>query len=700
MGFLTRKSRHKKSTRRKRVEPRLEGSAKPVAERRRRRRSRPPLVFSLLSWLMTVCLWGAIALAGVTAYVFVTLDQKGLFTIPGREPGMMILAADGTVVAERGAFFGDEARLSELPSYVPNAVIAIEDRRFRDHFGIDPIGLARAMYANYRAGRVVQGGSTLTQQLAKNLFLKPEKTLERKFYEAVLALWLESKYSKDEILQLYLNRVYFGAGAIGIEKAAKKYFGKSARELSLGEAATLAGLLRAPSKYNPRVHPERAAERARLTLAAMVETGMISEQEAAQAHSTTSTVKPADYIPATQYIVDWVAEQLPDLIGRFDESVVVETTLDRKLQALAEKVVRQRLAQLGKKRKVSEGAMVVMSPTGAVKAMVGGKSYKKSQFNRAVKAKRQPGSAFKPFVYLTAIEQGLTPETIEIDEPVKIGKWRPANYSKKYRGPVTLRTALALSLNSVAAKLASSAGPENVVTVAHRMGINSELKPNASIALGTSEVTLLELTAAYAPFANGGRAVLPYIVTRISSRTGKVLYERRGSGLGAVVSQYDIGAMNDMLRTVVRSGTGRRARLGGHDIAGKTGTSQDYRDAWFIGYSSYLVAGVWVGNDDNSPTGRVTGGNIPAMIWRDVMSQAHRGLKVASLPNGQYRAQDDLAFGNGGFLSALEQIFGGGQRGDSDAFADDGERRAFRRQNLQEARERNRRRMERLQQSK
>jgi penicillin-binding protein 1A len=614
--------------------------------------------------------WGAILLGAATVYVFLTLDSQGLFRIPERKPGIMVVAADGQVIAERGSFFGDEARLSELPRFVPQAVIAIEDRRFYHHFGIDPIGLARAVITNLRAGRVVQGGSTLTQQLAKNLFLKPERTLRRKLQEAVLAIWLESRFTKDEILQLYLNRVYFGAGAWGIEKAAQKYFGKSARDLNLGEAAILAGLLKAPARYNPLRHPERARRRAREVIRAMVEEGYISSEEARRALSRVRPVRAAGYVPATQYIVDWILEQLPDLIGEFDRSIVVETTLDHALQQRAERVLRRTLRKEGSRRRVSQGAIVVLDPKGAVRAMVGGVSYRRSQFNRAVHAQRQPGSAFKPFVYLTAVEQGYTPDSVELDAPFRIGDYQPENYGKKYYGRVTLRTALAKSLNTVAVKLCVAVGPENVVATAHRLGISSPLNPVPALALGVSEVNLLELTAAYAPFANGGKAVVPYIVTRITSRDGKVLYERRGSGLGQVIGERELGMMNDMMRAVVETGTGRAARIPGREIGGKTGTSQDYRDAWFIGYAPQLIMGVWLGNDDNSPTRRVTGGSLPARIWKAVMEPALRKLPPEPLP-GTYDNEEwseplpweqQRVARQGGIIDFLTGLFGGGRQ--------------------------------------
>lgn len=608
---------------------RKEPSPVPEGEPKRRRTS---ILGYLLRFAFTLALLGGLGLAAVFGYVWFTLDQQGLLKIPEQEPGILILASDGSTLAEQGSFNGDDVRISDLPDYVPNAFLAIEDRRFRSHYGVDPIGILRAMYTNYRTGHLVQGGSTLTQQLAKNLFLTPDRTLERKLQEVVLAVWLETKYTKDEILQLYLNRVYFGAGAIGIEKAARAYYQKSAADLTLAEAATLAGVVKAPSAANPISNPQAAAERAKLVIQAMVEAGFITEADAAQSADQPAEVKSQAYLSARNFVVDWVKEQLPEFVKDYDQSLVVETTIDPTLQVQSELVLSKTLSTEGEKLHASEGAFVMMDGSGAVLAMVGGKSYKKSQFNRATKAKRQPGSAFKPFVYLAALEHGFTPETVEVDEPVRIGNWQPENYRKKYLGPVSLETALALSLNTVAAKLVVEVGPDAVAAVAHRLGITSPLGKDASIALGTSEVTLLELTSAFVPFSNGGYPVTPYAVSRIRTRDGKVVYERNGSGFPKAITDHDLYNMNRMMRLVVTDGTGNRAEFPDFDIAGKTGTSQDYRDAWFIGYTSELIAGVWVGNDDNSPTKKVTGGLLPAEIWRGVMEPAHRGLTPRPLP--------------------------------------------------------------------
>jgi penicillin-binding protein 1A len=632
----------RKAGRNQRSEPRL-FAEKPrrVAEAQGRSRRRRSFAGIILRFLFKAAVLGVIVLGLGFAYIWQSLNQKGLLQIPEQEPGIMVLAADGTKLSEQGAFYGDQVRISDLPDYVPNAIIAIEDRRFRQHYGIDPIGLARAMTQNIMAGHFIQGGSTLTQQLAKNMFLSPEKSASRKMQEAVLAVWLEKKFSKDEILQLYLNRVTFAGSTAGIEKAAQSYFNKSATELTLNEAATLAATLKAPTTYNPLTHPEESAARTALVLNAMVDANFISREEADQAIKAPATVVASDYLPATQYVVDWVRQQLPDLVKNYDQSIVVETTIDPILQDLAEKSLRRHLLAEGKKLNASEGAMVLLDTTGAVKAMVGGKSYKKSQFNRVTKALRQPGSAFKPFVYLAALENGYSPDSVEVDEPVRIGTWEPENYKHKYLGQVTLRTALALSLNTVAAKLANAIGPDAVITVAHRLGIVSHLGNDASIALGTSEVTLLELTSAFTPFANGGYTVTPYTVQRITTRDGRVLYERQGDGFGQTISAQDLGAMNQMMQAVVTEGTAKKAQIPGFEIAGKTGTSQDYRDAWFIGYSTYYVGGVWVGNDDNSPTKNVTGGSIPAMIWRDVMDVAHANLQPQPLPGDMSPAGQD-----------------------------------------------------------
>jgi penicillin-binding protein 1A len=518
---------------------------------------------------------------------------------------------------------------------LPKAFIAIEDRRFYSHYGIDPWGILRAAVTNLLHHGVSQGGSTLTQQLAKNLFLTQERTIGRKLQEAELAIWLERKYSKNEILELYLNRVYFGDGAYGVEAAAQRYFGKSAKNLTLAEAAMLAGLVKSPSRLAPNRNPQGAAKRAKTVLGAMAEAKFITEAQAqaAGAHPA-ATVKPAG-AGTINYIADWIGEVLDDLVGQIDQDIVVETSIDPRLQKLAESAVIDELAAKSVKFNVSQGALVAMTPDGAIRAMVGGRNYGESQYNRAVTAKRQPGSAFKPFVYLTALEAGLTPDTVRQDAPINIKGWKPENFEHEYLGPVTLTQALSLSLNTVAVRLVQEVGAANVVRTAHRLGISSKLEPNASIALGTSEVSLTELVGAYVPFANGGQGITPHVVLKIRTTGGKLLYARQPDQLGQVIDPRNVAMMNTMMEETLLSGTARRGEIPGWTAAGKTGTSQDFRDAWFIGYTPYLITGVWLGNDDNSPTRKATGGGLPVEVWTRFMRAAHQGVPVAALPTWQ-----------------------------------------------------------------
>jgi len=602
----------------------------------RRGRARGGLSIGRLAYWAVVCgLWGVIALVGVVVWAGAHLPPIQSLEIPKRPPTIEIVGLDGSMLAQRGEMAGANIALKDLPPFLPKAFIAIEDRRFYSHFGIDPLGIARAAVANIMHRGVSQGGSTLTQQLAKNLFLTQERTFARKLQEAELALWLERKHSKNEILELYLNRVYFGSGAYGVEAAAQRYFGKSARRITLGEAAMLAGLVKSPSRLAPNRNPEGAAKRAQTVLTAMADAKFITEAQAkAQIDHPTVTVKPAG-AGTLNYVADWIGEVLDDLVGQIDQSIVVETTIDPKLQSTAEAAVIDELAAKSIKYNVSQGALVAMTPDGAVRAMVGGRNYADSQYNRAVTARRQPGSAFKPFVYLTAIEQGLTPDTVRQDAPLDLKGWKPENYSREYFGPVTLTQALAMSLNTVAVRVGLEVGPKNVVRTAHRLGIASKLDPNPSIALGTSEVSMLELVGAYAPFANGGVGVSPHVVSRIKTLEGKLLYMRPADELGQVIEPRNVAMMNQMMEQTLISGTAHKAELPGWVAAGKTGTSQDFRDAWFIGYTAHLVTGVWLGNDDNSPTRKATGGGLPVEVWTRFMRAAHQGVAVAALPNAQ-----------------------------------------------------------------
>jgi penicillin-binding protein 1A len=589
----------------------------------------------LFYWGAVLGLWAAIAVAGVIIWVGAHLPAIQALEIPKRPPTIQITGFDGSVLATRGEMSGANVALKDLPPYLPRAFIAIEDRRFYSHYGVDPIGIARAAVANILHRGVSQGGSTLTQQLAKNLFLTQERTLQRKLQEVELALWLERKHSKSEILELYLNRVYFGSGAYGVEAAAQRYFGKSAKNVTVAEAAMLAGLVKSPTRLAPNRNPEGAEKRAQTVLSAMADAKFITEAQAQASIGHPSYHVKAAGAGTVNYVADWIGEVLDDLIGPVEQNIVVETSIDPKLQAVAEASVIDELAAKSVKFNVSQGALVAMTPDGAVRAMVGGRNYAESQYNRAVTAKRQPGSAFKPFVYLTAIEAGLTPETIRQDAPLDVKGWKPENYSHEYFGAVTLTQALAMSLNTVAVRLGLEVGPRNVVRTAHRLGIASKLETNASIALGTSEVSLTELVGAYAPFANGGQGVTPHVVTKIRTSEGKALYARLPDQLGQVIEPRNVAMMNAMMQETLLSGTARKAEIPGWMAAGKTGTSQDFRDAWFVGYTANLVTGVWLGNDDNSPTKKATGGGLPVEVWTRFMRAAHQGVPVAALPNSQ-----------------------------------------------------------------
>jgi penicillin-binding protein 1A len=585
-----------------------------------------------------VAYWGAVA--GVWVFLSVVaiigwyaahLPPIQSLEVPKRPPSVQILASDGRLLATRGEMGGAAVPLKDLPPYLPKAFLAIEDRRFYSHFGVDPIGIARAVVANFMNRGVAQGGSTLTQQLAKNLFLTQERSMERKVQELVLALWLEHRYSKDQILELYLNRVYFGAGAYGVEAAMQRYYGKPARLATLAEAAVLAGLVKAPSRLAPTRNPDGAEARARVVIAAMKDAGFIDDRMAEIA-----LTRPAETIRglasgSVGYAADWVMDELDDIVGGVETDLVVHTTLDPVLQTSAERVLTDELQQKGTAFGVTQGALVAMSPDGAVRALVGGRDYAQSQYNRAVSAKRQPGSAFKPFVYLAALEAGLSPETIREDRPVEVRGWRPENYSREFFGPVSLTRALALSLNTVAVRLTMEVGPRAVANAARRLGVDSKLDAVASIGLGTSEVSLLELTGAYAAFANGGLRAAPRVIERVRTSDGRVLYRRPSPGSGRVIDAGIVTAMNAMMQETLLTGTARKAELPGWPAAGKTGTSQDFRDALFVGYTAHLVTGVWLGNDDNSPTKKATGGGLPVEIWSRFMRQAHAGVPVAGL---------------------------------------------------------------------
>jgi len=637
-------------------------SRRPAAKRTRRRSWLKPLAI----WSLVLAIWLGVIASGVVVYYAHDLPEIDQVAEASRKPSVTLLAANGSRLATYGELYGDQIALSDLPNTLPRAVLAVEDRRFYYHPGLDPLGLARAMVANVQAGHVVQGGSTITQQLAKNLFLTPKQTIKRKVQEAILAVWLEWNFNKDEIFSLYLNRVYLGAGTYGVDAAAQRYFDKPARAVNLYESAMLAGLLKAPSRYNPVADRQAAHTRATIVLEDMVEAGYVTEAEAARAARQRSTGTPAGGWHG-RYFADWVLGEVRDYVGYHDRDLRVHTTLDPQVQRIADTQLRRALTHAGQPRDAGQAALVTMTPDGAVRALVGGRDYGRSQFNRATQAKRQPGSAFKPFVYLAAMRGSRTgPDTKVVDEPVSVDGWSPGNYGGRYYGEVTVREAFARSLNSVAVKLLRRAGARGVARTAERLGIASQLTASPSLALGTSEVTLLELTGAYAAFANDGRGVFPYGIERIVDSEGRVLYQRSGQGPGRVVSKGNLHRITDLLRANVAWGTGKAAQLD-RPAAGKTGTSQGFRDAWFVGFTAELVTGVWTGNDDGSPMDRVTGGSIPATIWRETMARALDGVPAKPLPGLQVQVADQREADGEGLIGRIIRSLGGGAPGEAES---------------------------------
>ncbi len=582
--------------------------------------------------------WSGWAAGGVVAliigfFVFVTWDMPSTDDLWEARGGQSITFLDrnGNVILREGAQNAPPVDLASLPPYVAQAFIAIEDRRFYDHFGIDFGGMMRAGAENLRAGRVVQGGSTITQQLAKNLFLTNERSWRRKAQEVAMAVWLESRFSKDEILALYLSRVYFGAGAYGVEAAAERYFDRPARELTLLQSAMLAGLVKAPSRLNPaRQDIAAARDRASVVLNEMVTMGYISAAErdaALQDELIISRRNPAGILG---YYRDWIDPLLNQVIGQQQDDFIVETTIDIAAQRAASESIETVLDEQGEARRVGQAAALVLDDQGGVRAMVGGRDYDVSQFNRATQARRQPGSSFKFFIYLAAMENGLTPWSIREDAPITIyiegqEPWSPGNYTHEYHGPVSLNAAFANSFNMVAIRVANEVGGDKVIDVARRLGVRSPLHNYHSLALGAQEITLLEMAQAYGAMASGGYAVEAHGVARIRrANANETMWSWRPPRRERVIEEQPLRYMNMMMARVVQAGTGTRARLSTHEIGGKTGTGNDYRDAWFIAYTPGLVGGVWVGNDNFTETARVTGGTLPADIWARFMPVALR----------------------------------------------------------------------------
>ena len=575
-----------------------------------------------LKWLLTLGIWGVVIIGIITAYFAYDLPNTDKALEVSRRPLVTFVARDGSKIYETGNLKGAPVKINDLPKYVSQAVIATEDRRFYSHHGIDIIGVIRAFARNIEAGKIVQGGSTISQQVAKNLFLTPDRTFKRKYQELLLAFWLEQKFTKDQILSIYLNRVYLGSGTYGIDSASRKYFGIPARKLSVFQAAIIAGLLKAPSRLNPNTNLKAAILRGKVVISNMVVAGYLTKTQAKKALSGKIYQGRRSYSKGVgRYFIDWIYEQLKGFIGPQRKDIIVKTTLDLSLQGRIENFVDNYLKKNSKKYNVRQCAIIVMSPYGEILAMVGGRNYQKSQFNRSTQARRQPGSAFKPIVYLTAIESGLTPDSKFVDSPVLIKGWAPQNYDRKFYGEMSLKEALARSINTIAVKLSEHVGRGKVIKTARRLGIMAPLIPSPSLALGTFGVSLIELTGAYAVLANGGNGIWPFGLMEINYSSGGKLYRRHGDGTGQIIEPRHVSQMNSMMGEVIRSGTGRKARLGVLAY-GKTGTSQGFRDGWFIGYTKDVVAGVWIGNDNESPMNKVTGGTLPAAIWKKIMSEA------------------------------------------------------------------------------
>ena len=572
--------------------------------------------------------FGAVAIAVGVAYQSLP-SYSELKSSPN---GQMIRvhAADGTVIVSIGPSYGEWLSIDQLPAPMKSAMVAVEDKRFRSHFGVDPIGIARSFQARYERGRFTQGGSTITQQLARNVFLTNDKTWSRKIREIILALALERKFSKDQVLELYLNRVYFGGGAYGVDAAARKFFGHPGNDLSLGEAAIIAGLVKAPSNYSPSADASAAVGRARVVLGVMAKQGIVTPAAAAAADPAKVALAPEPKQNSVRYFTDWALPQLDMMIDEGSEPIDVWTTLDLTMQRAADEAIRANTP--GK----AQGALVSLDRDGAVRAMVGGKDYVGSIYNRATQAVRQPGSAFKLFVYLTAIEAGHTPGDLVVDEPVNINGWQPRNSSRRFSGEISLRTAFAYSVNTIAAKLGAEVGTSAIADMARRFGITTPINTQPSMVLGTSDVRLIDMTRAFASVGGNGMAVAPYGILKVTTGKGTVLYQHQTDTSQVLVAPAVAAQMIDLLQTAVNTGTARAAQIG-RPVAGKTGTTSSNKDGWFLGFSSGITTGVWMGRDDADPIPGLQGGRAPAQAFAQYMKVA-----VAKRPIEQFQTEVTL----------------------------------------------------------
>lgn len=605
-----------------------------VRKKRKNNKHKSSKIWKLCQWAFYLGFIIFLLLAGYVGYCYLTMPNIQKAVSRTREPSTLIMAQNGNDIAKFGHVYAKVITPDNLPQNLTAAIISTEDHRFYQHFGVDVWGVSRAVATNIFHKRYAQGASTITQQVAKNIFLTPNKNVKRKVQELLLALWLEQKLSKNQIMALYLNRVYFGSGLYGAEAAANWYFNKSVYDLNMHEAAILAGLLKAPSRYNPLWQREKALARAKVVLQGMKNHGLISENQYQAALKQPISDGQKYRVTGGKHFAQYVYDEVNEILGERNDDIVVSTTLDQNLQETAERILQQKIAA-AQGQNVSEGAVIILDKSGAIKAMVGGVNYSQSQFNRAVQAKRQAGSAFKPFVYLTALQYGFTPNSVVHDAPIRIGQWQPENYNKKYAGDVTLTYALAHSLNAATVVLSKELYLQDIAKNAEKMGITTHISTTPSMVLGTNNVRVIDMAAAYTSLANGGYAVQPYAINEIATRDGRQIYVRQSAPQVKILEPSIVRNISIMLENVINQGTGRRAKLPIF-AAGKTGTTQNYRDAWFIGWTNQYIAAVWVGNDNEKPMHNVSGGNLPAEIWHDIMLTT-----IKNTPHG--RSYDNLS---------------------------------------------------------
>jgi penicillin-binding protein 1A len=608
-----------------------------LEERRAKKQAR-------LSWLLTIlagsCM-GLAVIAGYGTYRYFLGDMPKIISADqvwtaNRQPSMEIVDSLGQTIALRGPRYGRRVPIDTIPKHVLQAFLAVEDARFFDHGGVDFWAIARAVVENITAGQTVQGASTITQQLVKNVYLSPDQTFKRKLQEMILASQIDAKLSKKQILEVYLNRIYFGQNAYGIDAASWRFYSKRATQLTLGEAAMLAGLPKAPGRLALDLTAKPAKDRREVVLQRMVTSGFITQAlaNAATQEPVVITTPPEPIEGEMAYAIDMAQKEIGSLGKDVAPDRIIRMTVDATMQAQAVAAVQKMVGDgSGERAGITQAALVAMDRQGRILAIVGGRSYSESQYNRATMAKRQPGSSFKPFVYAAALEAGMTPNTVRVDRPVSYGGWRPKNFGGGYSGAMTLSSALTRSVNTIAVQLANEVGIDRLILMARRLGIDSPLPRNLSISLGAGEVTLYDMTRAYATLANDGVRVDPFLIERIDTTRGTVAFQRKNNAPVQVYEPLRARQMTAMLADVVAFGTGKRAKLpGGREAAGKTGTSQNYRDAWFVGYTADIICGVWVGNDAFKPMNGVTGGTVPALIWENFMAAAHEGKPLSPLP--------------------------------------------------------------------